>query len=829
MIITIDGYSGCFKTRLSNDLASRLGILCLNTGDFYRVLAAAWLDGGAPQAIEEWLAGIQGAFFIRNNGTPFIGDADYKGSVRSKEVDNVIAGFASQLSVREFVNSEVKSFADKQNIIAEGRDMGTIVFPEARHKLFLTTKTHQDILHHFECREIPPDGATFVAEKWGERWVRDYIDMSRAYAPVRPHADARIVDVSDGSYEEVLSYVESLVHPLVSFIVPFYNAGSSIGRCVDSIRKSCSATYEILIVDDGSTEFDYRTVQSIAMESRDIYLIKSTHMGVSEARNQALDQIGGDYVIFCDADDEMLPGGGDELIEGLNHGSSITVGNVRKKSSPRIGVDRIIGNKEAIQLFFRTDKKRLLGTVYGKAFRRKDIADLKFDLNLRIGEDALFLLQCLLRAKTICLKSKYVYSHSNNPSGLIQSSDASVYEDAIAASAKMIGAVHNKGDMFRYAAIDLWNVFLRCCLRFNSSKSRERFYERMSRVMEEHGFSFIVRDLRCYLIICQRFVASRVNVVIGSGKNPKMVLVDGSHAPFYARCGFVNLHIHLGDFNYTTQGKFSSLEHFLSIRNGMRDGHSYEEAVARNVAEGARHGDYVFCYASKITNSPICQIVHLRKRGAIDNRDDGVFIENVTKLKPHELISLMSDAQQRSLPVFMHISSSLEQDADERTLYGGSLVQFLDLNCLLNQLVYLVHATYLIPKELTTISKKGANVIICPLANLSINEQVLRPERLDYYRIQWFLGSDSHFTTNASSISSSARLLIKQGYRHTNKLLENMTTKPVTSSQCWRHPLRRYYCICFKDSRRRLSARNLIDTPSQKCYLVSLRESGSPA
>lgn len=627
------------------------------------------------------------------------------------------------------------------------------------------------------------------------------------------------------SYDDVLKNIYSISNITVSFVVPFFNVGSALRRCVNSIRSSCSSSYEIVIVDDGSSDDSVQVAEVIAKECPEVILVRSQHKGVSNARNIALERLCGDYVLFCDADDEMCPSATDALLQLFNQRVSVVIGNVKKCNSPIIKKNATINQAEAIQSFFRSDNNRLLGTVYGKAFKRKDILDIRFDPDLQIGEDALFVLQCLLRSEKIAVTSVCVYNHHNNPFGIIKSSPASTFVDALLASEKMIRTVNGCDEWVRLAAHDLWMVFLRCCMKFRDHISREMFYEHMCAIAEKIGISFHIKSVDNYSIKNNRFSLDRKNVLIGSGKGQYIVEVNCRYTPFYIRPGFVNMHIHLGDFNYSgKQVRYTSLEQFLSYKKGIRDGHTYEESVANNIGEGLTRGDAIFCYSSKKIKHDICQVVQLIKRGTITNCCDGVFVENAASHTREEFLTLLIECKKRNLPIFMHISSSQEQDAAERRSYSGSLIKFIDESGCLNSLVFMVHGNYLTAEELALIGKRHANVVVCPLSNYYLSERSQPPERLDLYGIQWFVGSDSHFLTRRSSVSADAGYLIRQGYLHIDRLLANITTTPMLLSLKWNHLMREYYFLSFYDDNELISSKAIIEART-KSYKVKVIDS----
>lgn len=823
MIIAIDGYSGCYKSRLSGDLARALNLPSVHTGNCYRVLTAAWVESGRD--MNRWLREIDGSFVIGADGTPCVQGRNYRSVLRSTAVDVAVCDLAAQFDARRIVTETVRSFADGRDIIVEGRDVGTEVFPDARHKLFLTTGTHEMIAKWAESNRSMSDeeAISCVRNQWGDRWVRDYRDMVRTISPVRPAADAWPVDVEASSYEEMFSRVEAVVHPRVSFVVPFFNSEGTLQRCLRAIVASCSLPYEVIFADDGSEDGGRRIVRDMIKGHANMLLVEGAHNGVSAARNLALEKTCGDCVVFCDADDEMLPRGADRLVESLGAQVKMSIGFVRKRHSPRMGRERTISAGAALRRFFRSDRTRLLGTVYGKAFLRTAIAGLRFDEELNIGEDALFLLQALKRVRRVALVPDAVYRHNANPDGLLGSAGADGYESAMRASARMMQSVQGNCRLVRLAARDAWNVFWRCCMRCSGVQERERFYELLCQSLDAVGVSLSVRNVDLYGVVGGKFVRGCRCVTIGRMRRYGTVSVNGRGAPFYVRPGFVNMHVHLGDYNYGSQlRKYDSLEQFLVVREGMRTGHAYEEAVSRNVLRGIARGDSVFCYASHSVSGLPGRIVRLRKHGRLQVEDDGVFIADATQMNKDQLLSVMVECKERSVPVFMHISSSRCQDLAERAQFGGSLVRLLDECGLLNRFVYLVHGSHLREDELTLVGFRGAKVVLCPLANSFISENGVDPKVLDEHGVQWLLGSDSHFITGESSVSASARYLLHHGYAHAARLFEGMTSLPLELSKDWRHPLGEHYFLILRGRGERMSVRAMLENYERACYSVAV-------
>ena len=90
MVIAIDGYSGCFKTRLSRDLGKRLQIPCVNTGNCYRLLADAWIKTEGTLKVDKWILAIGRHFSINEEGCPYISGYDCQSDIRSDDVDKAV-------------------------------------------------------------------------------------------------------------------------------------------------------------------------------------------------------------------------------------------------------------------------------------------------------------------------------------------------------------------------------------------------------------------------------------------------------------------------------------------------------------------------------------------------------------------------------------------------------------------------------------------------------------------------------------------------------------------------------------------------------------------
>jgi CMP/dCMP kinase len=214
-VVTIDGPAGSGKSTISQLLAEELGFVYLDTGAMYRAVALAAkragiaLDDGGRLAPLCQRLGLR--FERRGSQTLiFLGDEDVSQSIRSPEMDMGSSRVSAVREVREAMTVMQRDIAAGLKVIAEGRDMGTVVFPDAHHKFFLTAspearaeRRYRERVHRGE-----PVNKTVVAT---ELRRRDEQDQTREIAPLRPAADAVRIDTTLLTVREV---IQKILHHL---------------------------------------------------------------------------------------------------------------------------------------------------------------------------------------------------------------------------------------------------------------------------------------------------------------------------------------------------------------------------------------------------------------------------------------------------------------------------------------------------------------------------------------------------------------------------------------------------------------------------------------
>ena len=208
LIVTIDGPAGAGKSTVARQLAARLGYLYLDTGALYRAVAwkvrTAGVGPSDARAVAALLPGLRVEMEQRGNGVHVAVDGrDVTGELRTPEISAVASQVSAIPAVREWLLPVQRRVGEAGGIVAEGRDLGTRVFPGADAKFFLdadvTTRSAR------RQQDLAATGRTApLAQTQQEIEARDERDRSRAIAPLVPAADAEVIDSSALTVEQVI-------------------------------------------------------------------------------------------------------------------------------------------------------------------------------------------------------------------------------------------------------------------------------------------------------------------------------------------------------------------------------------------------------------------------------------------------------------------------------------------------------------------------------------------------------------------------------------------------------------------------------------------------
>ncbi len=206
-VIAIDGPSAAGKSTVARQVAERLGLPYLDSGALYRTVALAALDLGTDlddgEALGRLAAGLR--IELSGDGTRVLsGDEDVTERLRGPEVSHGASRVSAVPAVREVLRETQRAIVGGRGAVAEGRDMGTIMFPDAQLKVFLDADPAERVRRRTAERAQPPSGAEQVGRELAER---DRRDRSREVAPLEPATDAVQVDSTALSIDEVVTRI----------------------------------------------------------------------------------------------------------------------------------------------------------------------------------------------------------------------------------------------------------------------------------------------------------------------------------------------------------------------------------------------------------------------------------------------------------------------------------------------------------------------------------------------------------------------------------------------------------------------------------------------
>ena len=216
LVVAIDGYSSCGKSTIAKALAKKLGFIYVDSGAMYRAVTLYFLrnqvDLRNEQAVGAALAQIELNFHARDYQTHItLNDEEVSEEIRQMPVANYVSSVASLKQVRVEMVRQQQLMAAVKNIVMDGRDIGTAVFPDAPVKLFMTADPMVRAQRRFNELRSKGDLQTSLEEVFESLKQRDYADTTRAESPLIQAKDAVVLDNTNLSPDEQLEFALQLI------------------------------------------------------------------------------------------------------------------------------------------------------------------------------------------------------------------------------------------------------------------------------------------------------------------------------------------------------------------------------------------------------------------------------------------------------------------------------------------------------------------------------------------------------------------------------------------------------------------------------------------
>ncbi len=202
--------------------------------------------------------------------------------------------------------------------------------------------------------------------------------------------------------------------PHISVLIPVYNVEKYLGACLDSVLKQTFQDFEVICINDGSTDHSLDVLNQYAQKDNRIHIISQKNQGVSVARNRGISNARGEYITFLDSDDMIAPTFLEALITALEKNPSAQFAWCDFKEEipstfSKIEIPSLITIKNPFDYFILRKKPRIGASSCAKLYKKQALNNLEFPKGLTVGEDLIFLYTLLLQSKVAVYVPEVLY------------------------------------------------------------------------------------------------------------------------------------------------------------------------------------------------------------------------------------------------------------------------------------------------------------------------------------------------------------------------------------------------------------------------------------
>lgn len=301
-----------------------------------------------------------------------------------------------------------------------------------------------------------------------------------------------------------------------SIIIPVYNCEKYIEECVDSVLKQTYNDYEIIIINDGSTDNSYDIIRKKYKNMPKVKIIDKSNTGVSDTRNLGIKEAKGEWIVFLDADDLIQEKCLEKLsniinknkeIEAISFGMQELINGINKKNQNNF-INKCFKDKETIYNFVLSEKfsKKYYGFelgsccgVGGKAFKKHMIINnnIMFPKDLFICEDTYFDLQCFLHSKDIYFYGENLYYYRLHSESATHKYNDAMYENAVKFCDKMVDFCNDKNlklEAFYYRCFNLYKDIIAIICKTNIPDDIK--YTKIHEIMNNNYFNTALKTVK---------------------------------------------------------------------------------------------------------------------------------------------------------------------------------------------------------------------------------------------------------------------------------------------------------------------------------------------